>query len=337
MDEIPDDDRDGSWIAEWRVLSRNRVQPYDQDSWAGWSYIPGSHWKAIGKDHTHPGGDGDGQRVRLLIAGGLGLVAALVMLLIQAPSNKSGFDGAVSQVFVVLFVLVIGVVVAGLAYGVVTTVDWIIRFLPIAAAAGRPRPITLDSFRTGASDQFHPGGGVSTEGKLVTVATHTARMIQQSRAWESNHLDTHRVRLDLAEEVRQLADRALRLHNTRAKLGTRPSTDSATLRHAAALWDEQSRAADLVLDSLAGRLSALISYRDHVDLLSRELDALDMVSGDEVSDELSALLAGSTADELAAEHLRELTAQTQASVAAIHDVIQLLGRDLTALRGGPAR
>jgi hypothetical protein len=80
-----------------------------------------------------------------------------------------------------------------------------------------------------------------------------------------------------------------------------------------------------------------MSYRAHVDLLSRELDALDMVSSGEVSDELTALLAGSVADEQAAEHLRELTAQTQASAAAIQDVIKLLGHDLTALHGGPIR
>jgi hypothetical protein len=135
-----------------------------------------------------------------------------------------------------------------------------------------------------------------------------------------------------------MADRAVRLHDTRAKVGTRPSPDSTTLTYAAALWDEQSRTADLVLDSLAGRLSALMSYRAHVDLLSRELDALDMVSGGgEVSDDLAALLAGSVADEQVAEHLRELTVQTQASVAAIQDVIQLLGHDVTALHGGPIR
>ncbi|HEX5402323.1 MAG TPA: hypothetical protein VFX16_08480 [Pseudonocardiaceae bacterium] len=336
MYETPADNRNSSWTAEWRALTSSPAWPHDPDSWAGWSYLPGSHQKAIGRD-AHSDGGGRGQLIRLLIAGGAGLITVLVLWLIQAPSPGSGFEHAISQVFGFIFVLFIGVVIAGLAYGVAVTVDWLNRFRHTVATARQPEPITLDSFRTGSYDERHPGRSVSTEGKLVTVATHTARMIEESRAWRSNHLDTHRVRLDLAEEVRQLADRAVRLHDTRAKLGNRPSPDSATLTHAATLWDEQSRTADLVLQSLTGRLNALISYRAHVDLLSRELDALDMVSGGEISDELAALLAGSVADEQAAEHLRELSAQTQASVAAIQDVIQLIGHDLTALHTSPTR
>lgn len=334
MYEVPGGDRDSSWIAEWRVLTRDAVRIHDPDSWARWSYLPGSRQKAIGRDNARPGGGAGGQRIRLLIAVGAGLATILVLWLIQAPSNTTGFEHAVSQVFAAIIVLLIGAIAAGLAYGVAIAVDWINRFRRTVAAARQPEPITLDSFRTGAYDEFYPGKSVSTEGKLVTVATHVARMIQQSRAWGSDHLDTHRVQLDLAEEVRQLADRAVRLHDTRDKLGPRPSPtpDSAALTHAAALWDERSHTADLVLDSLAARLSALLTYRAHVDLLSRELDALDMVSGGEVNDELAALLAGTVADEQAAEHMRELTAQTQASVAAIRDVIQLLGHDLTALR-----
>jgi hypothetical protein len=187
--EIPDGDRDSSWIAEWRALTGNPVRPDDQASWARWSYLPGSHKKAIGADQAHPDDDESGQEIRLLIAAGLGLLATLVIWLIQAPSHTAGFEHTVSQAFVLIVALVIGVVVAGLAYGAATTVDWIIQYRRTATAR-QSRLITLESFQTGTDNQFDPGKWVSPEGKLVTVATHTARMIEQSRAWGSSHLDT---------------------------------------------------------------------------------------------------------------------------------------------------
>jgi hypothetical protein len=98
-----------------------------------------------------------------------------------------------------------------------------------------------------------------------------------------------------------------------------------------------------VRSSHVEHVEALIDYRDHVGALSRELAMLDTVSGvgrgdnrgddddADVSAELADLLATNNSDQDAADQLRELSEVTRANAAAIDDVIELLGRDITRL------
>jgi hypothetical protein len=74
--------------------------------------------------------------------------------------------------------------------------------------------------------------------------------------------------------------------------------------------------------------AALITYHEHLETLSHELTALDLLSGPGIDDQL----AGTVGDHQAAQHLRELSAEARASITAIHDVMQLLNHDLQTLQ-----
>jgi hypothetical protein len=128
-----------------------------------------------------------------------------------------------------------------------------------------------------------------------------------------------------------LAVRAARLRGTRRKLGPRPQPISPGLTRAAELWESHSLVADRIQRALAERVSTLITYYEHLETLSQELAALDLLSGANIDDQLAELLAGTVGDQQAAQHLRDLTAEARASITAIHDVMQLLTHDLRTL------
>ena len=322
------------WVNLWQALAASR--PLDGSGpdgpWWEWTYVPGRRSVAIGDDLAEPVRRSHAAVVSLaaLLIGSCAAVAAFSWLY-GHPVSVAGRE--------LFFVISIGLAgTAGVLAGGATRDG--LRYISDAVQnrhtmrlrAARSTAITLDTFRAGAHPPDNPAAGVSIEGQLVAVATVTARRIQASRAWQSIHLDTHRVRLDLAEEVRQLAVRAALLHRTRLKLGPRPQPISPGLTRAAELWEHHSLVADRIQEALAERVSTLITYYEHLEALSRELAALDFLSGTGIDDQLADLLAGTVGDQQAAQHLRELTAEAGASITAIHDVMQLLNHDLRTLQ-----
>lgn len=322
------------WVHLWQALAAS--WPPDDGGpdrpWWVWTYVPGNHSVAIGNDLAEP--------VRRSHADVISLAALLVGSCAAVVAFSWLYGHPVSVAGRELF-LVISIGLAGTA-GVIAggaTRDGL-RFISDAIQnrhtmrlqTARSTAITLDDFRDRAYPPDTPAAGVSIEGRLVAVATVTARRIQSSRAWQSTHLDTHRVRLDLAEEVRQLAGRAALLHRTRRKLGPRPKPNSPGLTRAAELWEHHSLVADRIQEALVDRVSTLISYDEHLRTLSRELAALDLLSDTGIDDQLADLLAGTVGDQQAAQHLRDLTAEARASITAVHDVMQLLNHDLHALQ-----
>jgi hypothetical protein len=321
------------WVDLWEALaaSRHPGGSGPDGSWWIWIYVPGTRSVAIGDDLAEP--------VRRSHTALIGLAALLIgsCAAVVAFSWLHGHPVPVAgrELFFVISIGLAGT--AGVIAGGATRDG--LRFISDAVQnrhtmrlqAARSTAITLDTFRTGAYPPGNPAAGVSIEGQLVAVATVIARRIQASRAWQSTHLDTHRVRLDLAEDVRQLAVRAARLHGTRRKLGPRPQPISPGLTRAAELWESHSLVADRVQKALAERVSTLITYYEHLETLSQELAALDLLSGATIDDQLAELLAGTVGDQQAAQHLRDLTAEARASITAIHDVMQLLTHDLRTL------
>jgi hypothetical protein len=321
------------WVNLWQALaaSRHPGGSGPDGPWWIWTYVPGARGVAIGDDLAEPVRRSHTALISLaaLLIGSCSAVVAFSWLH-GHPVPVAGRE--------LFFVISIGLAgTAGVLAGGATRDG--LRFIGDAVQnrqtmrlqAARSTAITLDTFRIGAYPSGNPAAGVSTEGQLVAVATVIARRIQASRAWQSTHLDTHRVRLDLAEDVRQLAGRAARLHSTRRKLGQRPQPISPGLTRAAELWESHSLVADRIQEALAERVSALITYYEHLETLSHELAALDLLSGPSIDDQLADLLAGTVGDQQAAQHLRDLTAEARASITAIHDVMQLLTHDLRTL------
>jgi hypothetical protein len=325
------------WVDLWQALAASR--PPDaigpDEPWWTWTYVPGRRSVAIGDDLAEP--------VRRSHTAVISLAALLIgsCATVVAFSWLRGHPVSVAgrELFLVISIGLAGT--AGVIAGGATRDG--LRFISNAVQnrhtmrlrAARSTAITLDTFRAGAHPPVNPATGVSIEGQLVTVATVTARRIQASPAWQSTHLDTHRVRLDLAEEVRQLAAQAALLHRTRRKLGPRPQPISPGLTRATELWEQRSLVADRIQEALAERVSALITYHEHLETLSHELAALDLLSGLSgagIDDQLADLLTGTVGDQQAAQHLRELTAEARASITAIHDVMQLLNHDLRTLQ-----
>lgn len=325
------------WVAVWAELAANPLVSQDtaHRPWWEWTYVPGEHRDAIGDDRPAPVPRDltIGITVVAIIIG-LGVGTLALQWLLGHPVAESG--RALFWTISVGFAGFAATIAGGLTrQGLEVVNDRYQLRRDMRADAARATAITIDTFRTGPAMPGQPAAGISIEGQLVAVATVTARGVQASRAWHSTHLDLHRVRLDLAEEARQLADRAARLHRARRELGPRPQPDSPGLAHVAALWDQQTRTADRIQGVLAERVEALIRYRQHLDLLSRELTALDMVAGGSVSEQLADLLAGSVADRQATEHLRELTAEARARITAVHDVLGMLSHDVRVLRAEP--
>lgn len=322
------------WVDLWQALAAS--QPLGaggpDGSWWMWTYVPGKHSVAIGDDLAEP--------VRRSHTAVISLAALLVgsCAAVVAFSWLHGHPVSVAgrELFFVISIGLAGTagVIAGGATrdGLRSTRDALQNRHTMRLQAAHSTAITIDDFRAGAYPPDNPAAGVSIEGQLVAVATVTARRIQASRAWQSTHLDTHRVRLDLAEEVRQLAVRAALLHRTRRKLGPRPQPISPGLTRAAELWEHHSLVADRIQEALAERVSALITYYEHLETLSHELTALDLLSGTGIDDQLADLLVGTVGDQQAAQHLRDLTAEARASITAIHDVMQLLNHDLHTLQ-----
>jgi len=325
------------WVDLWQALAASR--PPDvigpDEPWWTWTYVPGGRSVAIGDDLAEP------------VRRSHSAVISFAALLIGSCATAVAFSWlhghpvpvAGRELFLVISIGLAGT--AGVIAGGATRDS--LRFINDAVQnrhtkrlqAARSTAITLDTFRAGRYPPDNPAAGVSIEGQLIAVATVTARRIQASHAWQSTHLDTHRVRLDLAEEVRQLAAQAALLHRTRGKLGPRPQPISPGLTRAAELWEQRSLVADRIQEALAERVSALITYYEHLETLSHELAALDLLSGLSgagIDDQLADLLTGTVGDQQAAQHLRELTAEARASITAIHDVMQLLNHDLRTLQ-----
>jgi hypothetical protein len=322
------------WVNLWQALAASR--PPDtggpDEPWWIWTYVPGKRGVAIGDDLAEPV-----HRSRTAVFG----LAALLIGSCAAVVAFSWLHGhpvpvAGRELFFVISIGLAGtagVIAGGATRDGLRAINEAVRNRhTMRLQAARSAAITLDTFRAGAYPPDNPATGVAIEGQLVTVATVTARRIQTSHAWRSTHLDTHRVRLDLAEEVRQLAAQAALLHRARLKLGPQPRPISPGLTRAAELWEHHSLVADRVQEALAERVSALITYHEHLETLSHELTALDLLSGPGIDDQLADLLTGTVGDQQAAQHLRELTAEARASITAIHDVMQLLNHDLRTLQ-----
>ena len=164
----------------------------------------------------------------------------------------------------------------------------------------------------------------SVEARLAIVVVDTAKQIECHRAWKSDWLDTHRIRLNPAEEVAQTIDGLRRLSEVRRSLGPAPSPDVLHGRPRQ-VYDRQLAELQTVQDGLVDRIAALRAYLGKLHDLDQLLDAQEtMVRSVSVDAQIAELVGRSAQDQLATDSLTGLAGELEFVTQGLRAAIALL-------------
>jgi hypothetical protein len=108
----------------------------------------------------------------------------------------------------------------------------------------------------------------ATEARVAAAASRAWLETIREPSWQSRYLAETRAAFDGHAQVNEIIDLALRLHETRLRLGSRPEGTAAEY------WDRQQEALQRAAHRLGDRADALIHYRDQAAQLSTELQHL---------------------------------------------------------------
>lgn len=207
------------------------------------------------------------------------------------------------------FTHVVVAVVAATVYGVVVHVRN--RRRPAAPAA------TTSERRIVVAYEADPRAA-----SLARFAVQTADEIRRTQTWQSSELDLHRARLDLHEEVRQVARRAESVARARHALPPPASLPMTAVTEP--IW-HQHALLDGSLDSLHNRVAALVEYRTGLLAYEAQLQLLVQVEQAERVD-LSEAVLGAADDEVAGANLAELSAELREAREAVRSTLSTLAR-----------
>lgn len=158
-----------------------------------------------------------------------------------------------------------------------------------------------------------------TELNLIPRTNILVSEIRANRSWQSEFLDTQRVRLDLDEELRQVVDEVTKLHTLKLKTGSEPARDSpawSTYQHHRTLFAQSEKA-------LRTRVIVLSLYLDDLRRFDGYLEQLDQINAmQEVDLEIAGLYMG-------IENSAVSTRQT----AAMSDELAMARQAVTAIIG----
>lgn len=136
------------------------------------------------------------------------------------------------------------------------------------------------------------------EGDIVDQLMAVVAHIRAAPAWGMSHLDDNDLRIDIHDEVRQIALACHRIAGLRAEMGDKPEGQSETGRQAADLHDTSALSLDALTRRLADRVGVLVSYRDRLRALSREMADLDKAARIEgVAEKVANLVASAAGDD----------------------------------------
>lgn len=191
------------------------------------------------------------------------------------------------------------------------------------ALLSRKKPATSD-------DKFDRykwalNAGVPTlEAGLAGVAAAAAHQITQYRAWNSEWLDTHRIRMNPAEELMQIVDGLHQLHDVRGGRGAEP--DPRVLGgHPRRVFDRQTAELDTIQDGIADRIAALRIYLVRLDDLGRLLEAQEtMDRAVSVDAQIAEMVGRSAQDQMATDGLTGLSTELVTVTEALRSAIALL-------------
>lgn len=225
----------------------------------------------------------------------LAVVAVGIPTIVLTDMTLIAFDWVGEWVGVVLLVLVISAVLYAAGLGLV------IQFRDV-----RNKRLGPPSWASGVGIDKSTPQQFPFEARLCVIATRVVTEIQNSRAWQSDWLDTHRIRMNPREELAQIVQRASELHEVRRDLGAAPD---AYAGGGHLLVVHQRHLADLatVAKTLVDRVVALKAYQDDLGRFTLLLEAKDSLDrAESLSGRIAELVGRSVQDEMASESLNRL-------------------------------
>jgi hypothetical protein len=176
------------------------------------------------------------------------------------------------------------------------------------------------------------GADQSDAYRLVFYTVKVVERILASNSWNSKVLDGHRIRLNLAEEIRQIDEHAYGLHKVIVQMGRRPTGSTPGALRAQRAYDDHVILLQPVWQKLLGRVKALEEYANHLAALDESLThlaSLDQLEG--VEDEIADLLTAAVADEFATDRTKALNVEIVALRKLINETLGLLRFDVATL------
>jgi hypothetical protein len=164
------------------------------------------------------------------------------------------------------------------------------------------------------------------EGNLARRAANIHDRIVQSPIWATTLLDTHKVRVDPASEVVQVAQRLSRLADLRSALR---KTQATAKTDALA---SQLAALEQVHDSITRRVDAMATYETQVHALSAEHSrAKALIAAGDHTDDVLDLLSETAVDAITVGQLELIGNEVKESRQAIEDLVDAMTEPLQVL------
>ncbi|NLE81565.1 MAG: hypothetical protein GX610_18680 [Rhodococcus sp.] len=169
-----------------------------------------------------------------------------------------------------------------------------------------------------------------TELNLIPRTNILVSEIRANRSWQSEFLDTQRVRLDLDEELRQVVDEVTKLHALKLKTGAEPPPNSpawGTYQHHRTLFAQSEKA-------LRSRVIVLSLYLDDLRRFDDYLEQLDQINAmQEVDLEIASLYMGIEHSAMSARQTASLSDELAMAREAVTAIIGSLSSSQDYLRG----
>jgi hypothetical protein len=171
----------------------------------------------------------------------------------------------------------------------------------------------------------------TTEARVAAAASRAWLETVGEPAWQSPHLAHSRAAFDGQAEVDQIIDLAVRIYQTRIRLGVRPGGPAGEY------WDRQNDALERASLQLGERADALIRFRDQTEQLSAELRHLaDLEHLERTALEIQDLtLETAPRPALADGGLSNVADQIAGVRAAMTELLDLMTRTLAPLQAPP--
>jgi hypothetical protein len=192
--------------------------------------------------------------------------------------------------------------------------------------------VTIDAMKIKKS----PGRESEVISRLMSIVTN----IRTMSVWTSPQLDENDVRVNLHDEIRQIALGCHQVAELREEIGDRPEGSSATGSKAAEMHDASVLSLDAVAGRLAERVNALSNYRDRLRTLSQELADLDGAHRiEQIAERIASLAASASGDDELSERVSSLIPRSREPLDAVPAAVDALRDEIEALHGmgDPAR
>jgi hypothetical protein len=199
-------------------------------------------------------------------------------------------------------------------------------------------PDTDETVAARIARSYSLGGGEKAEhadmladlvGTIAATAGTLAARINAYGVWRLEFFDEHSVRVDLTDEVTQVAQRARRLRHQQKVLGPQPQGELRSDEEVVRLYVEKATAIDRAVSALHHRLTALDSYCDVVASIQRRKNKFDYLARLNGIDDLE-LLVDDSMDRHETTQIREAASISDALAAVYMDSLAPLTETLSS-------